>query len=115
MVYGRDSPTLRSYERGDASVPVVDTMMTDRDSFLADVCERLLQAHKYAKHYYNANHRDISFQVGEWVWLHLSQRQALSLSAHARVKLSPRYFGPYQVSDRIGEVAYRLLPTGAYS
>lgn len=51
MVYGRDSPTLRSYERGDVSVLAVDTMMTDHDSFLADIRERLLQAHEYAKRY----------------------------------------------------------------
>lgn len=60
VVYGCDLPILRSYEWGDARVPAVDTAMADRDSFLADIRKRFLQAHEYAKRYYNANHRDMS-------------------------------------------------------
>lgn len=116
MVYGHDPHALHSYEQGDACVPTVDTVMADRDSFLVDVHERLLRAQEYAKHYYNANHRDVSFQVGDSVWLRLSQRLALSLSAHTRGKLISCYFGPYQVSEHFGEVVYcLLLPPGAYS
>lgn len=61
MVCGCDPPALRSYERGDARVPAVDTAITDRDLFLVDVHDYLLQAQEFAKCYYEANHRDVSF------------------------------------------------------
>lgn len=65
VVYGHDPSALRSYEHGDAHVPAVDIAIADRDSFLANIRECLLQAQEYAKRYYNAHHRDISFQIGD--------------------------------------------------
>jgi hypothetical protein len=56
----------------------------------------------------------MEFAVGDWVWLHLLHRPIQSLVPGARGKLGPRYAGPYQVTERIGPVAYRLqLPEGA--
>lgn len=63
VVYGRDPPTLRSYEQGGTHVPAVDIATVDRDVFLADVRERLLQAQESAKRYYNTNHREIFFRL----------------------------------------------------
>ena len=44
VVYGRDPPTIRSYEPGETRVPAVARKMADREEFLADVCYRLEQA-----------------------------------------------------------------------
>ena len=43
------------------------------------------------------------FRVGDWVYLRLQ-----SIATKGFNKLSPKFFGPYKVLERIGEVAYRL-------
>jgi transposase InsO family protein len=114
VVFGRPPPALLPYTKGEASTDTVDTLLRDRDSFLQDVRERLLQAQAYAKRHYDGHHRALEFSVGDWVLLRLLHRPAQSLVSGKRSKLSPRFAGPYQVLERIGAVAYRLqLPDGA--
>jgi hypothetical protein len=91
-----------------------DALLRDRDAYLADIRERLLQARNYAKSSYDRRHRDLEFAVGDWVWLRLLHRPSLALEPRAKGKLGPRYTGPFQVVERIGQVAYRLaLPADA--
>jgi hypothetical protein len=81
---------------------------------LAEVRQRLLQAHQLSKKYYDANHRDLEFEVGSWVWLCLLNRTTQSLDPRAKRKLGPHWARPFRVLERIGRVAYRLqLPEGA--
>jgi len=66
------------------------------------------------KQSHDSAHRDVSFSVGDWVWLRLHQRAATAIRSSQNAKLAPRYFGPFQVLERIGSVAYRLqLPAKA--
>ena len=44
VVYGRDPPTIRSYEPGDTRVAAVAKTMAEREEFLGDVRYRLEQA-----------------------------------------------------------------------
>jgi len=66
------------------------------------------------KQYYDKGHRDVVLQVGDWAWLRLHHRSAAGITDRAAGKLAPRYYGPYLVLERIGDVAYRLqLPPRA--
>lgn len=57
----------------------------------------------------------MEFSVGDWVWLRLLHRPIASLSVSVHGKLGPKFFEPYEVAERIGSVAYRLLlPPGAW-
>jgi len=114
VVYGRDPPTIRSYEAGDTRVAAVAKTMAERDAFLADVRHRLEQAQEIQKRYYDKAHRHVSYAVGDWVLLRLRQRPVASLSQAPKSKLQPRFFGPYRVTELINEVAVRLeLPPRA--
>lgn len=114
IVYGRPPPSIRSYALGDARLPAVDHAMRERDEFLAEVRDRLEQAQQHYKAIYDRRHRPVQFTVGQWVWLRLLHRPAVSLQVQGRSKLGPKFFGPFQVSERVGDVAYRLvLPAGA--
>jgi hypothetical protein len=114
VVYGRSLPALLPYTHGIASTDVVDELLRYMDIFLFDVCERLLQAQAYAKSHYDEHHRELEFQVGDWVWLRLLHSQARTLVGNKKSKLGPRYAGPFQILERVGNVAYRLqLPADA--
>jgi hypothetical protein len=80
---------------------------------LAEVRDRLEQAQQRYKAVYDRRHHPVQYAPGQWVWLRLLHRPVASLNVQGRRKLGPRFFGPFQISERIGEVAYRLiLPAG---
>ena len=55
---------------------------------------------------------DISFTVRDWVYLKLQPYRQHSLRLKGFNKLSLRFYGPFQVVQKVGQVAYKLaLPT----
>jgi hypothetical protein len=89
VIYGRDLPILCSYTPGDGRLPIVHNQgrlpivhnqMMDRDEFLAEVRDRLLQAQQQYKMFYDHHNRKVEFEVGQWVWLHLLYRLIMSLN-----------------------------------
>ena len=49
----------------------------------------------------------MSFNL-EWVYLRLPPYRQLSLRPQGFNKLSPRFFGPFQILQKLGPVAYKL-------
>ena len=114
IVYGREPPSIRSYEPGETRVAAVAKSMAEREELLADARARLEQSQDVYRRTYNKHHRELSFAVGDWVWLRLRHRAPASLQGVTKGKLRPRFFGPYKVAAIINDVAYRLeLPPRA--
>ena len=55
-----------------------------------------------------------SFEVGDLVFLRLQPYRQSSLKKSGVEKVNPRFYGPYRIMRRVGEVAYELeLPEGS--
>ena len=73
--------------------------------------ERLKTAQSRQKSYSDVRKRDLEFHVGDWVYVKVSPMKGV-MRFGKKGKLSPRYVGPYEVVERIGNVAYRVdLPS----
>jgi hypothetical protein len=75
--------------------------------------ERILKiAQSRQQSYADTRRRDLSFEVGDFVYLKVSPIRGVRRFG-VKGKLAPRYIGPYQILARRGEVAYQLsLPEG---
>jgi hypothetical protein len=99
---------------GAVRVAAVEHQLRGRNIFLSEIKDKLLQAQTIMKTAHDEHHRHLDFVVGDWVWLRLNQRVAALVRDSPPSKLAPKYFGPYKVLQRIGEVAYKLqLPNRA--
>jgi hypothetical protein len=114
VIYDQEPPSLRAYTPGKARLPVVHPQLMEHDEFICQVWERLEQVHNHYKLQYDCNHQELEFNHRDWVWLHLLHRPITSFNVASRGKLSPKFYGPFQVHERVGNLAYKLvLPSGA--
>jgi hypothetical protein len=56
---------------------------------------------------YADKRRDLSFKVGDFVYLKVSPMRG-ARKFKVKGKLAPRYVEPFKIVDRKGEVAYQL-------
>lgn len=73
------------------------------------VHQHLLRAQQRMKRQADKGRSECSFQVGDAVFLKLQPYVQPSLAPRANQKLAFKFFGPYQVVERISLVAYKLL------
>ena len=60
------------------------------------------------KSYADNRRRELEFEVGDFVLLKVSPWKG-AFRIKGRGKLSPRFVGPYEIIERVGVGAYRLL------
>ncbi|KAL0540156.1 hypothetical protein IC582_024386 [Cucumis melo] len=69
--------------------------------------ENLRKAQDRQKSYADKRRRNLELQVGDQVFLKLSPWRGV-IRFGRKGKLSPRYIGPYQITERVGPALYRL-------
>ena len=92
----------------------VEQQLQERNQVLEELKAQLERAQSRMKNQADKHRRDIEFAVGESVYLKLKPYRFKSLARKPNEKLSPRYYGPYEILEKLGKVAYKLkLPPTA--
>lgn len=70
--------------------------------------DRIYTAQNRKKSYADKKRRSVEFEVGDHVFLKVSPMKGVIRFGKKKGKLSPRYVGPFEILDKVGELAYRL-------
>ncbi|KAG8496899.1 hypothetical protein CXB51_008077 [Gossypium anomalum] len=107
-LYGRKCRTpLFWTELCESKIFRVD-LIKDAEQKVIVIRESLKAASDRQKSYADLKRKDIEYQIGDKVFLKVSPWKKV-LRFGRKGKLSPRFIGPYEISERIGPVAYRLI------
>ena len=108
IIYGKPPPVAHDYLPNTTNNEAAQTLLESRQALHSRLKKKLQKAQLTMKHYADAKRDDVSFSVGQWVYVRLRPGRQTSISGHHHPKLSKRFFGPFQIEERIGSVAYRL-------
>ncbi|XXG42950.1 hypothetical protein AAC387_Pa01g3099 [Persea americana] len=107
-VYGCPPPSISNYIPGSTSNGQVEQELLQRDAILCDLKLNIKAAQNRMKIQHDRRHSELTFQVGEMVYLLLQPYHQNTTARHSNQRLAARFFGPYKILERIGQVAYKL-------
>jgi hypothetical protein len=112
VVYGQKPPSVLSYLLGASKVQVVDLTLTTQETILYTLKENLVKERNHMKQQEDQGHFEHQFVEGDQVFLQLQPYKQTSLKVDHCQKLAPKFYGPYTILKRVGQVAYQLaLPS----
>lgn len=113
-VYRRPPPPLISYGEQSTINSTLEQQLLERDIALNVVQEKMRLAQERMKKFTDRNRREVEYKIGDMVFLKICLYRQASLAKKRNEKLSPKYYGPYRVLEKIGKVAFKLdLPENA--
>ena len=107
-LYGRQPPALIAAQPSATTPPKVADLIVQRGALLVELRRNLERAQQRMAEAANRHRRDVSYEVGDKVLLKLQQYRQHSVAKQLSNKLGRRFFGPFEVTEKIGPVAYRL-------
>lgn len=108
VTYGKAPPSIPRYLPGTSALEAVDSLLSSREEMLEFLRRKLIKSQQQMKASAKTHRRDVSYNVGDWVYVKVRPYRQQSLSGSRYQKLGKRYYGPFQISAVINPVAYRL-------
>jgi hypothetical protein len=110
-LYGRKCRSPLYWDEVGERELVGPEMIQDTKDKITLIRKRMLAAQSRQKSYADTRRRKLEFEVGDQVFLKVSPMKGV-MRFGKKGKLSPRYVGPFLVTEIVGPVAYRVeLPS----
>jgi len=114
VTFGRKPPSIPQYLTGSSKLEAIDDLLSQREEVFELLRRKLLKAQDRMKVQADKHRRDTDYQVGEKVWVKLRPYRQTSTTGEPYSKLGKQYFGPFEITEKLGKVAYQLkLPDDA--
>jgi hypothetical protein len=107
-LYSYDPLTFVEIVFGDSRAPIAKEWIQESQDILKELKDHLQRAQNQQKLYADRHRVERTFEVGDLVYLRLQPYRQASIKKNGTEKLKPRFYGPYRVQRKVGEVAYEL-------
>ena len=92
-----------------------NSLIEDMTEAIKVIRQCIATAQSRQKSYVDVWHRPLEFAVGDYVFIKVAPMKGI-MRFSKKGKLSPRYVGPFEVIERVGQVAYKLdLPSDMFA
>jgi len=113
-LYGYDALKFFDVMFGDSKAPWSKDWIQESQDILRSLKDNMRTTKNKQKIYANWGCTERQFEVGDLVYLRFQPYKQSTLKQKGAEKVKPRFYGPYRVTRRVGEVAYELeLPPGS--
>ena len=98
----------------DTIIPGAKDLVQERIRISQSIREQLDKAQQRMTYFANQHRTERTLAVGDYVFLKLQPYRQQSLAIRKSLKLAAKYYGPFEILEKVGQVSYRLkLPEGA--
>nr|GEU82758.1 reverse transcriptase domain-containing protein [Tanacetum cinerariifolium] len=108
IISDRDSRfTLRFWQSMQEALGTRPELVQETTEKISQIKDRLKAARDRQKRYADKRRKPLEFSVGDYVLLQVSLWQGV-VHFGKKVKLAPRFVGPFEIIEKVGPMAYKL-------
>ncbi|GJT68046.1 retrotransposable element Tf2 [Tanacetum coccineum] len=108
VLYGQAPPAHVTYTTGDSANDSVDRSLVAREAAIQLLKFHLQRAQDRMKTMADKKRTERVFGITDLILLKLQPYRQSTLRQHKHHKLAPKYYGPFKIVVKVGEVAHKL-------